>query len=204
MWHVDTTVLRLLDGTRVSLPGVIDNFSRRILAWSLTSQLEPLANAPLLVKAMESKTVSAPGTGPQSLMVDGGVENFNRAVDDLSQCPRMHPGQLTPDEVGQMRHMVTVPEYRHVPTSTLAILAQRLGGEKSSPRPARGVDTSATVAGVAPNVGFIRDHRLLESAPPPPMACGMWIPPSFACWTGLVSISVRSSTTSAAAFSPGL
>ena len=28
-------------------------------------------------------------------------------VDELSQCARMHPGQLTPDEVGQMRHMVT-------------------------------------------------------------------------------------------------
>ena len=39
----------------------------------------------------------------------------------------MHPGQLTPDEVGQMRDMVTAPEYRHVPTSTLAILAQRVG-----------------------------------------------------------------------------
>jgi transposase InsO family protein len=32
MWHVDTTVIRLLDGTRASLHAVIDNFSRRILA----------------------------------------------------------------------------------------------------------------------------------------------------------------------------
>ena len=90
-------------------------------------------------------------------------------VDDLSQCPRMHPGQLTPDEVGQMGHMVTAPEYRHVPTSTLAILAQRLGGEKFSPRRASGADTCVAVAGVAPNVGFTLDQRLLESAPPPPM-----------------------------------
>src|SRR5476649_727648 len=33
-WHIDVTVIRLLDGTRVYLHAVIDNFSRRILAWS--------------------------------------------------------------------------------------------------------------------------------------------------------------------------
>ena len=32
MWHIDTTVIRLLDGTRVYLHAVIDDFSRRILA----------------------------------------------------------------------------------------------------------------------------------------------------------------------------
>ena len=31
MWHIDTTVIRLLDGTRAYLHAVIDNFSRRIL-----------------------------------------------------------------------------------------------------------------------------------------------------------------------------
>jgi hypothetical protein len=30
--HIDTTVIRLLDGTRASLHAVIDNFSRRLLA----------------------------------------------------------------------------------------------------------------------------------------------------------------------------
>ena len=29
MWHIDTTVIRLLDGTRAYLHAVIDNFSRR-------------------------------------------------------------------------------------------------------------------------------------------------------------------------------
>ena len=31
MWHIDTTVIRLLDGTRAYLHAVIDNFSRQIL-----------------------------------------------------------------------------------------------------------------------------------------------------------------------------
>ena len=83
LWHVDTSVLRLLDGSHVYLRAIIDNFSRRILAWSLTSKLEPLANAPLLVKAMKAKTGASEDEEPQSLMVDGGVENFNAAVDEL-------------------------------------------------------------------------------------------------------------------------
>jgi transposase InsO family protein len=33
MWHIDTTVIRLLDGIRIYLHAVIDNFSRRVLAW---------------------------------------------------------------------------------------------------------------------------------------------------------------------------
>jgi transposase InsO family protein len=36
MWHIDTTVIRLLDGSRAYLHAVIDNFSRRILAWRVS------------------------------------------------------------------------------------------------------------------------------------------------------------------------
>ena len=47
--------------------------------------------------------------------------------EDQTSCPRRAPNQLTPDEVITSREMVTSPEYRHVPTSRLAILAQRVG-----------------------------------------------------------------------------
>ena len=33
--HIDTTIIHLLDGTKLYLQGIIDNFSRRILCWSL-------------------------------------------------------------------------------------------------------------------------------------------------------------------------
>jgi len=33
-WHIDVTIIKLLDGTKAYLHGVIDNFSRRILAWT--------------------------------------------------------------------------------------------------------------------------------------------------------------------------
>ena len=49
------------------------------------------------------------------------------ALDDQSSCPRSSPHQLTQPEVQVIHEMVTSPEYRHVPTSTLAVLGQRLG-----------------------------------------------------------------------------
>jgi transposase InsO family protein len=42
MWHVDTTAIRLLDGTRAYLHAVIDNFSRRILSWRVADTFAPV------------------------------------------------------------------------------------------------------------------------------------------------------------------
>jgi transposase InsO family protein len=41
IWHVDTTLIRLLDGSRVYLHAVIDNFSRRIVAWKVSATFDP-------------------------------------------------------------------------------------------------------------------------------------------------------------------
>ncbi len=79
-WHIDTTVIRLLDGTKAYLQAIIDNYSRRILGWRLGLQLEPTATAALLVKAYESRSTAPLPSRTQSVMVDGGVENFNEAV----------------------------------------------------------------------------------------------------------------------------
>ena len=55
------------------------------------------------------------------------------ALDDQSSCPRTSPHRLTPAEVRVIEAMVTSPAYRHVPTGTLAVLAQRLGTVWASP-----------------------------------------------------------------------
>ena len=36
IWHVDTTQIKLLDGSRVYIHAIIDNFSRRVLAWNVS------------------------------------------------------------------------------------------------------------------------------------------------------------------------
>ncbi len=78
IWHVDTTVIRLLDGSRAYLHAIIDNFSRRILAWNVAGTFHPGVTAQLLLDASKSVT-----SGKPMLLVDGGVENFNSAVDQV-------------------------------------------------------------------------------------------------------------------------
>jgi len=78
IWHIDTTLIRLLDGTRAHLHAVIDNFSRRILAWRVSAIFDPSTTAELLLNAASGLIDAKP-----ALLVDGGVENFNGAVDKL-------------------------------------------------------------------------------------------------------------------------
>ena len=80
MWHIDTTVIRLLDGTRVYLHAVIDNFSRRILAWRVAETFAPVNSVAVLVEAGRGATPSA--TTPV-VLADAGVENVNAEVDAL-------------------------------------------------------------------------------------------------------------------------
>jgi hypothetical protein len=78
IWHVDTTLLRLLDGSRVFLHAVIDNFSRRILAWQVARAFHPATTVEILLAASNGVGHRRP-----TLLADGGVENCNSAVDEL-------------------------------------------------------------------------------------------------------------------------
>ena len=78
-------------------------------------------------------------------------------LDDALSCPRTHPTRLTPDEVRTMRDMVTSPEYRHVSTGVLAMLAQRLG---------RVFASSATWCRYVRERGWRRPRRRIHPSPP--------------------------------------
>ena len=80
MWHIDTTVIRLLDGTRAYLHAVIDNFPRRILAWRVADTFGPVNSVAVLPHASRGATPS--DTAPV-LLADAGVENVNAQVDEL-------------------------------------------------------------------------------------------------------------------------
>jgi putative transposase len=79
-WHIDTTVIRLLDGTRAYLHAVIDNFSRRILAWRMADTFAPVNSVAVLLEASRSATRSA---SVPVVLADAGVENVNAHVDEL-------------------------------------------------------------------------------------------------------------------------
>jgi transposase-like protein len=78
IWHVDTTIIRLLDGSKAYLHAVIDNFSRRVLAWRVHESFIPAVTSELLVEAFRGTT-----DGKPQVLMDGGVENYNIAVDRL-------------------------------------------------------------------------------------------------------------------------
>ena len=80
MWHIDTTVIRLLDGTRAYLHAVIDNFSRRILAWRVAETFAPGNSVAVLLEASRDATRSA---SAPVVLADAGVENVNAQVDAL-------------------------------------------------------------------------------------------------------------------------
>ena len=78
IWHIDTSLLRLLDGSRVYMHAVIDNYSRRILAWTVGDTFDTGVTALLLGEAAKGLV----GTKPNAVM-DSGVENINASVNEL-------------------------------------------------------------------------------------------------------------------------
>jgi putative transposase len=82
LWHIDTTILRLVDGTKAYIHAVIDNFSRRILAWRVAATFDTANTIATLLDASRSRASSTSEPTP-TVLADGGVENFNRNIDEL-------------------------------------------------------------------------------------------------------------------------
>ncbi|MEE9384623.1 MAG: DDE-type integrase/transposase/recombinase [Nannocystaceae bacterium] len=78
-WHIDLTVIRLTSGARVYLHAVIDNFSRKILAWELVERVAGKTTTTVLEHAAKFLRNGDDIT----LMADSGVENVNEVVDDF-------------------------------------------------------------------------------------------------------------------------
>ena len=80
LWHVDATVIRLLDNTRAYVHAVIDNFSRRILAWTVSRRLEPGNTVAVLLEAASG---ARPSMVLPTVVSDSGVENVNGRVSEI-------------------------------------------------------------------------------------------------------------------------
>ena len=88
IWHIDTTIIRLLDGTKLYLQGIIDNLSRRILCWSLNDKFEPKITTCELLR--EAAATLPADSVPPNLIVDAGIENLNTEVDALVADDLVH------------------------------------------------------------------------------------------------------------------
>jgi putative transposase len=78
--HLDVTIIRLLDGTKAYLHAVIDNYSRRILSWTLEDRLGSGGTCRILREAAIQLRDRFEET---TVVADSGAENVNGEVDEL-------------------------------------------------------------------------------------------------------------------------
>jgi transposase InsO family protein len=78
-WHQDITLVTTADNRKAFVQLLVDNYSRKILAWK-TSPSSADINTTELLKEAFSAMAKAP-TQDILLLVDGGSENSNRRVD---------------------------------------------------------------------------------------------------------------------------
>jgi len=78
LWHMDVTPFRTTDGQRWSIHVLMDNYSRRKLAWAVHEQPRA-AHAVALLQQAWAKVVHRDGQRLE-LMTDGGPENTGRAM----------------------------------------------------------------------------------------------------------------------------
>ena len=134
IWHIDMTLIRLLDGSRAYLHAVIDNFPRRILAWKVSGKFDPTATAELLLRASGRLTDTKP-----KLLVDGGVENFHGAVNELVESGVLKRvlvagAQTSVALFEHARHGQLGEDTRHVLRSRAQHASSPLGISRSDPR----------------------------------------------------------------------
>jgi putative transposase len=78
--HLDVTIIKLLDGSRAYLHAVIDNYSRRILSWTLEDRLGSGGTCQILREAAAQLIQRC---GETTVVADSGSENVNGEVDDV-------------------------------------------------------------------------------------------------------------------------
>ena len=88
IWHLDLSVIKLTDGTRCYIQGVLDNFSRYILAWQVTTDYGGLRTAALIERAIAKAKELGIEVIP-NVIVDSGSENNNANVHQLVDAGRI-------------------------------------------------------------------------------------------------------------------
>ena len=84
-------MIRLTTGVRIYLQAVIDNFSRRILAWRVSEKLSSATTRDLLVEASEDLPDAA-ANASVLFVTDSGPENFGEVdqfLEDSSSLSRV-------------------------------------------------------------------------------------------------------------------
>jgi putative transposase len=89
IWHLDLTVIKLVDGIRVFIKSVVDNFSRFVLATHVSELYGGTETRALLDEALATARTFGHHNIP-NVIVDGGSENDNYEVNELIISQSIH------------------------------------------------------------------------------------------------------------------
>ncbi len=79
-WHADVMIVKTMDGLKNYCHLVVDNFSRKILAWRVSKELSASIRVATLREAAQP-LIDANHQSKVDLIVDGGSENNNSTVE---------------------------------------------------------------------------------------------------------------------------
>lgn len=82
-WHADVTQFRTLDGVLHYIYLVIDNYSKNILSWRVSTKLCKDIRLETFKESIKTALLSFTKLDLINLIVDGGSENNNKTVDDF-------------------------------------------------------------------------------------------------------------------------
>jgi hypothetical protein len=82
-WHLDQSLLRLKNGTKIYIRAIIDNFSRYVLAWQVSDDFGGIRTRDLITNALQvSKSFfegrETPKLFPKIIVDDGSFFNHSK------------------------------------------------------------------------------------------------------------------------------
>ena len=80
IWHVDVTVVNIRPGFKLYIQAIIDNFSRFVLAWKVTEEINAQNTVEVLGLARQKATKLLGKDDSSNVMMDPGTENKNQEV----------------------------------------------------------------------------------------------------------------------------
>ena len=86
LYHLDVTIVKLIDGTKIYVQILIDNFSRYVVAWSVSGYESGQSTVKLLRAGAENSRKLGLQWKIPEIFTDGGPENDNQWVDKLIEA----------------------------------------------------------------------------------------------------------------------